>query len=232
MVDFGRALGRSGLIRRSRGSWSPSRSVLGLASIALPIEVVFAKHTLHAGDAGFGLMLTAWGVGMILGGFAFAIGSEIRLMPMVGVSTMLNALGYAGMAVSPTLATACVFSCVGGVGNGAAWVAARTALQQRIPLSRQAAVMSVLEAANQVMPALGFIVGGVLTALTSPRLAYAASAVGVAAVVAWFTIRPIDQVRLSTTAATDGASFPDAEMETQDNGQPQRTPSAPTRTTG
>jgi Transmembrane secretion effector len=188
--------------------------VIGFASVALPIEVVFAKSTLHAGDTGYGLLLTSWGVGMLVGGLAFAVGSDMRLMPLLGVSTAMAAIGYGGMAAAPTLAIACPFSFIGGIGNSVAWVAARTTLQERIPLTRQAAVMSVLEAANQVMPALGFIAGGVVTALTSPRIAYGISAAGIAVVVAIFMIWPIDRVPVSTPhTANDAPSVDTTRVE-------------------
>jgi hypothetical protein len=210
-------------------------AVIGLGAVALPIEVVFAKHTLHAGDAGYGLLLTSWGVGMIFGGLGFAVGKDVRLMMMLGVSALLEALGYGGMAVAPTLATACLLSCLGGTGNGAAWVAAKTALQERIPLARQAAVMSVLEASNQVLVALGFMAGGAVTALTSPRIAYGISAAGVAAVVVAFTIRPIDRVRLSTYASPSeppsGGATEKPAGDRQETAASARTSSLPTATT-
>jgi hypothetical protein len=244
-IDSDREAGFRGRLRAGLGTLRTHPTVLRLlvavalviclGSVALPIEVVFARNTLHAGDTGYGLLLTSWGVGMIFGGFGFAVGKDVRLMTMLGVSTLLEALGYGGMAAAPTLAVACLFSYVGGIGNSAAWVAARTALQERIPLSRQAAVMAVLESANQVMPALGFIVGGAVTALTSPRVAYAISAAGVAAVVVAFTVRPIDQVRLTGADSTDGASaggLPDVRVrELQESEPPPRTSSLPTATT-
>jgi hypothetical protein len=51
------------------------------------------------------------------------------------------------------------------------------------------------------MPALGFIVGGVITELSSPRAAYGISAVGVALIVIAFTLRPIDRVQLEPVGA-------------------------------
>jgi transmembrane secretion effector len=170
---------------------------LGLASVAVPIEVVFAQKTLHAGSSGYGLLLTSWGAGMLIGGVAFTLGRSIPLMRILGYSTAMVAIGYGGLALSPTLAVACTFSFVGGTGNGAAWVAAMTAIQQRIPLTNQSAVMSVLTALNQVMPAVGFLIGGVVTSVSSPRVAYAISAVGTAAALATFLFRPINRVRLN-----------------------------------
>jgi MFS family permease len=140
-------------------------------------------------------------------------------------------VGYCGLAAAPTLVVACAFSCVGGAGNSAAWVAAGTALQERTPLNRQAAVMAVLEAFNQVMPALGFIVGGAVTALTSARMAYAISAAGIAVVVVWFSFRPIDRVPLDGADDLDDANGESATAtKMQENGLPPRSPSKPTVT--
>jgi MFS family permease len=169
-----------------------------LSSIAVPIEVVFAQRTLHAGSTGYGLLLASWGVGMIVGGAVFTLGKGIRLMPLLGFSTALVAIGYGGLAISPTLAVACAFSWLGGTGNGAAWVAAMTAIQERTPLHAQSAVTSVLYALDQVMPAVGFVIGGVITAASSPRVAYAVSGIGTALALAFFVIRPIDRVPLNT----------------------------------
>jgi len=166
-------------------------------SIPIPIEVVFAKETLHAGDRGYGFLLGSWGVGMVFGGGAFAAFTETRLIRVLGVSTVLALVGYAGLAVAPTLTVACLFSALGGIGNGAGWIAAVTAVQERIPVSTQSAVMSVLEGVSQLMPAVGFIAGGAITAATSPRDAYAVSAIGVAIVVVAIGMRPIDRAKLS-----------------------------------
>jgi MFS family permease len=168
-----------------------------LGSLPVPIEVVFAKQTLNAGDRGYGFLLGAWGVGMILGGACFAAATQVRLMRVLGVGTALTVIAYAGLAISPTLAVACAFSACGGTGNGAAWVAAVTTLQERIPISTQSAVMALLEAINQIMPALGFVIGGAVTAASSPRDAYALSAIGVACVVVGIARHPIDRARLS-----------------------------------
>jgi Transmembrane secretion effector len=171
-----------------------------LGSIPIPIEVVFAKETLHAGDRGYGFLLGAWGAGMIVGGAIFAAYTQMRLIRVLGISTVLALLGYAGLAISPTLAIACLFSALGGIGNGAGWISAVTAIQERIPVSTQSAVMSVLEGISQLMPAIGIIAGGAITAATSPRDAYAVSAVGVALVVIGVAMRPIDRARLSPVA--------------------------------
>lgn len=157
---------------------------LALASIAVPVDVVFVKRTLHAGDAGYGLMQAAWGGGMVVGGALFVVLSRIRVMAVLGTSGALIAAAYAGLTLSPDLATACAFSAIGGIANGVGGIAAVTAVQQAIPLRAQSAVMAVFEALAQVAPAAGFIAGGAITAAYSPRTAYAVVAVGLGGVLA------------------------------------------------
>jgi MFS family permease len=184
-----------------------------LGAVPIPIEVVFAKHTLHAGDNGYGFLLGSWGVGMVIGGTAFAVVREWRLTTVFVVGTLLTAIGYGVLAGAPTLAVACAGSAVGGLGNGASWIAAVTAIQERIPLNTQSAVMAVLEGLNQVVPALGFIAGGVITLLSSARIAYAIAALGVAAVVLAFSARPIDQVFVRPLSSGGNSEPPPQEMQ-------------------
>ncbi|HWF33802.1 MAG TPA: MFS transporter [Solirubrobacteraceae bacterium] len=151
-------------------------------SAVVPIEVIYAKLTLHAGDSGYGLLLAAWGVGMVIGGIGYAAGARIRLRLVLALGTALIGAGYLGLALAPGLALACAFSALGGLGNGAQWIAVVTAVQEAVSALAQSSVMAVLESINQIMPAIGFLLGGVLVALASPRSAYAVAAAGVAVV--------------------------------------------------
>jgi Transmembrane secretion effector len=229
---------RNGLhVLRTRGAVRRLMGAIGfailLSAVPIPIEVVFVKQTLHAGDSGYGFLLGSWGIGMVIGGAAFAGIGNVRLTALLGVGTFVIALGYGGLALAPTLAAACAASVVGGAGNGAAWIAAVTSVQERIPLDTQSAVMSVLEGMNQVMPALGFVAGGALTALTSPRLAYGVAAVGVAAVVMVTFANPIDRVKLSRVEYPDTGDLQEDRLsDAQENDTSRRTPSVPSLTIG
>lgn len=203
--------------------------VMLLSALPLPIEVVFAKRSLHVGDLGYGLMLASWGVGMVIGAAAFTLANHVRLTRVLLVGTLLNAVGYGGLAVSPSLAVACVASVLGGMGNGSAWIGAVTAIQERITLNSQGSVMTLLEGLNQVLPALGFVIGGALTAATSPRLAYAVAGLGVTAVILVASRFPFDHVELDRP----GSSSPNVPpTDQQDSGASPRSPSLPTLTIG
>ena len=184
---FGRV--RDGLryVRR-RG---PLAAVLGAQGIALvffsaviPVEVVLAKATLGAGDVGYGAMLSAWGIGMFAGGLLFAAARSLPLRVLVAVGTLAIAAAYLGTAAAPSLAVACAASAVGGVGNGVQWVALVSWLQELTDEPYQARVMGLFESVAAVMPGIGFIAGGALSDLLSPRACFLVAGAGVLAVLA------------------------------------------------
>lgn len=158
--------------------------LLVLFTIVVPIEVVYAKESLDAGDGGFAALVTAWGVGLVAGSFVFARLADRPLAGVVGISTLAIGVAYLAMAASGSLALACLAAVVGGTGNGVQWVAVVTALQEAVDASMQARVAGFWEAVATAMPGLGFVVGGALTATVSPRAAFAVAGAGVVAVVA------------------------------------------------
>ena len=153
-------------------------------SAVVPIEVVYAKETLGAGDTGYGILLASWGVGMVFGSVLFATVRRASLPTQLFFSTLAIAVGYLGMAVAPTLAVACAASVVGGTGNGVQWVAVISAVQELTSAQMQARVLSVLESISAALPALGFVIGGLIADLQGPRATFAFAGVGVIVVVA------------------------------------------------
>jgi MFS family permease len=188
-VDTLSARLRAGL-RHAWGSL-PLRALLAGQAGALvfftavvPIEVVFAKGTLHAGSAGYGALLASWGGGMIVGGIVFARTHRASIVVSLGASTIAIGSSYLGVAASPTLALACVASAVGGAGNGVQWVAVLTAVQNASPPAMLARIMALLESISTVMPGVGFVLGGVVASVASPRAAYATAGIGVLVIAA------------------------------------------------
>jgi MFS family permease len=149
----------------------------------LPVEVVYVKETLGSNDTGYGLMLACWGAGMVLGSLLFARLRQASLGLLLLFSTLGVGAGYLGLAAAPTLAVACLASVLGGAGNGVQWVAAISTVQELTIESMQARVMSVLESIGAAMPGVGFVVGGLVAALVSPRMTFLVAGVGVIAIV-------------------------------------------------
>jgi MFS family permease len=149
----------------------------------LPVEVIYAKETLGAGDAGYGLLLASWGSGMVLGSLIFASLRSAPLSLLLFFSTLGVGAGYLGMAAAPTLAVACAASALGGIGNGVQWVAAVSAVQELTPAAMQARVISVLESLGAAMPGIGFLLGGVIAATVGPRATFLVAGCGAIAIV-------------------------------------------------
>jgi hypothetical protein len=148
-------------------------------TLVVPIEVVYARETLETTETGFGVLLAAWSAGMLVGSLVFVVAKRRSLVSLVAASTALIGIAYLGMAGSRSLALACAFSVVGGTGNGFQWVSVITAIQQQTPAHLHSRVLGVLESLNRGVPALGFLIGGALTALFSPPVAFVVAGVGV-----------------------------------------------------
>ena len=170
----------------------------------VPVEVIYAKETLGTSDSGFGLLLASWGVGMVLGSLIFAVVRRAPLPLLLLFSTLGVGAGYLGIAVAPTLAVACAASVLGGAGNGIQWVAAISAVQEMTAAGMQARVMSVLESIGAAMPGVGFVLGGVIATVLSPRAAFLVAGLGVFAIVA--VAAPILGSNWSEAAATPDPS--------------------------
>jgi MFS family permease len=149
----------------------------------IPIEVIYAKETLGAGDTGYGVLLGSWGAGMVLGSVAFAALRRMSLALLLLVSTLAVGVGYLGLAAAPTLAVACAASVVGGAGNGIQWVAVVSAVQELTAQLMQARVISVLESIGAAMPGVGYLLGGLVGSGHHTRTVFLVAGTGVVAVV-------------------------------------------------
>ena len=163
----------------------PARVLLGGQAVALvlftlivPIEVIYAKETLRAGDAGYGWLLSAWGAGILVGSLVYVRVKAVRASRLILVSTATIGVAYCGMALAPTIVVACTWAVLGGTGNGVQYVSVVTALQERTPAELQARVSGLFESIGAAMPGIGFVLGGVLTELGSSRLAFAVAGGG------------------------------------------------------
>jgi len=157
---------------------------LVLFTLIVPIEVVYARETLGTGDAGFGILLSAWGAGIVVGSLLFIVAKRFSPLGLVVGSTAAVAVAYVGMSLVDTLAAACALSVLGGTGNGIQWVAVMTALQAATPKDLQARVVGLLESLAAAVPGVGFLLGGALTSLTTPSTAYGVAGWGLLLVLA------------------------------------------------
>jgi hypothetical protein len=202
------------------------RSLLVIEAVAVvffasvePVEVLYAKQTLAVGDRGFGLLVDVWGIGMVLGSIVFARAVRRPLGPMLVVGTLLVGLAYLGFAVAPTLAVACAAALVGGAGNGAQWPSLISAVQQLTPKALHGRLMSAVESIGSLCPAIGFALGGAITALSSPRVAMLVAGVAATAITGLFVRIAHSNFRLERPAeATESAVSAEAAPPTSHRG--------------
>ncbi len=147
--------------------------------LVLPLEVIFVKETLDAGNVGYGIFIAAWGVGMAIGGLWFAVTKTKRLHVLLLASVVLIAVAYIGTAFAPDIYIASAIQVVGGFGNGFQWVALITLIQEMIDDRFQVRVISILESVDTFMPGVGFILGGMVGSVFSVRVGFAVAGVGV-----------------------------------------------------
>jgi MFS family permease len=148
-------------------------------TLVLPIEIVYAKETLDAGNSGYGALLSAWGVGMVAGSLLFvAMSRRASLRAQLFFSTALIGGAYLVMAAAGSLAMACGAAVVGGFGNGVQWVALMSAVQELTNTRFQARVVGLLESIGRMMPGVGFILGGVIAAVLDPRASFVVAGAG------------------------------------------------------
>jgi Transmembrane secretion effector len=179
---------------RLRAAWrhineTPSLRALLLAEAmgllftqsAAPIEVIYAKATLHAGDRGYGLLVTAWGAGAVLGSVLFARFVRQSLGVMLSAGTFALGVAFVGYALAPSLALACVAAAVGGVGNAVEWPALISVVQRMTPQPLHGRLMGAVESLAALCLAAGLALGGILVALTSSRTAFLLVGLGAAA---------------------------------------------------
>jgi MFS family permease len=152
---------------------------LMLFTLVIPIEVIYAKESLDTTSAGFGILLASWGAGIVVGSLVYLLVKKQSTLLLIFVSTAAIGVAYLGMSQAETLLLACLMSIVGGAGNGVQWISVVTALQEHTPADYQARIVGLLESLGAAMPGVGYLLGGALVAIGSPRTAYAFAGAGV-----------------------------------------------------
>jgi MFS family permease len=147
-------------------------------TVTIPVEVVYAQRTLHAGPGGYGALLGVWGGGAVFGSAVYALLRRRSAGTLIGGSALALGIGFATMAAAPSLFVALIGAALAGAGNSVEWVAARTAVQERTPDRWMAMVMSLTDSMSQLAPGAGILLGGLITAVSTSRAAFAVAAAG------------------------------------------------------
>jgi MFS family permease len=138
--------------------------------LATPAEVFLAKGTFGAGDVGYGLLVSVWGGGMVLGSALIAVlGDRLRLLPTYFLGIFVWALALAGTGLSPTFVLALGMLAIAGAANGLDNVVTDTILQRQVPDAFLGRVFSVKYLGYGAGEALAYPAGGMLVDALGPR---------------------------------------------------------------
>jgi hypothetical protein len=150
-----------------------------LLACVVPVELVYVTQTLGGTAKDFGTTLAAWGLGAVGGSAAMNVllrraGSAALLVS--GVLVMI--VGYLGMGAATHVPQVIAFSVVGGLGNGLEGLAFATLVQERTPLGLQTQINGLVESLHTAAPGAGYVLGGAIAALASPRATFWVAGIG------------------------------------------------------
>jgi MFS family permease len=160
----------------------------------VPAEVFLAKETFGAGDAGYGLLVSLWGGGMVLGSALMAVlGGRINLVLLYFLSIFVGASALVGTGLAPVFVLALCALTVEGAATGIDNVATDTILQERVPDAFLGRVFSIRFLGYSAGEALAYPAGGLLVDAVGPRSTYiyagiATAAAGLFVLLAMFAI--------------------------------------------
>ena len=138
--------------------------------LTVPAEAFLARETFGAGSVGYGLLVSVWGGGMIVGSaLAAVLENRLNLIILYLVSIFIWGLALVGTGLAPAFVIALGALAVAGVSNGVDNVATDTVLQRRVPDIFLGRVFSVRFLGYTVGEALAYQVGGMTMDATGPR---------------------------------------------------------------
>jgi len=141
----------------------------------LQLMPFFAKRFGREAD-GFGIMLSALGLGALAG--TFTVGN-VRANPRVGYFMLGGTLTFTAAVISfafaPSFYVALIFLFLGGLSNTIFFVVAMTTLQLRVPERMRGRVMGIYTITFSFIP-LGGVMGGIIASVYDERIAVAVGA--------------------------------------------------------
>ena len=151
---------------------------------------VFAEDVLGRGSAAIGLMLTAAGIGALLGSLVVARLADRAARPGVSaIAAVLFGLSVAAFAVSGSYPISLVLLVGAGMTGALYSIACSSAIQQRTPSDLQGRVMGVYQTTWELQVAGSLLVGALADITGAPVALSTAGLLSAGAVAALFALR-------------------------------------------
>lgn len=158
-------------------------AALVLFSMSATAEPFFVTGALGGGSLAYGVLLTAWSLGMAVG--AAGAGARVRPAHAGGLAlaaVVVQGLGIAGGALASVLAAALVGFTLGGVAHGAKNVLLRTLLHERVPAALRGRAFAAYNGARNGAELGALVLGGLAVGAIGARGALLAAGLGPAAI--------------------------------------------------
>jgi MFS family permease len=151
-------------------AWTIAQVGIGCINLA---EIFIVRRAYHSGNLGFGLMLGASGVGLIIGGLWARTASErAGIQSVYPRALLVFATGALGAALAPNVWVGSCGMFVLGLGNGVAVVLNITLVQRGADDRVRGRAITAIMAINFVVLLLAFAAVGPLTNAAGPRAVY------------------------------------------------------------
>lgn len=153
----------------------------GLAAGVLVLISVFAVEVFERGEIGIGILMSARGLGALVGPFLgrrFAGPHDRYLFAAIGVALAVFGLGYALLGLMPSLLLAAVAVAVAHLGGGAQWTLSSYGLQRTVPDRIRGRIFSF----DNALVTLTFTISSLVTGWTAARFGPRPTAIGLGAV--------------------------------------------------
>jgi MFS family permease len=199
-----RLLLRDRVLRTLTLAWLALVLGLGMSMVAdVPLAELF-----DAGAFGYGLIISAWGGGSVLGGLGGRWVTARNETAVVVIGTGVIAVTAAGIGLSPWFAGVLVALFLMGIGDGITLVAEQGMMQRRTPDAVRSRVAGAFDFFIHGGLAVSYIVAGPAVNALGPRAVYlvGAAATGVAFLILLPLLRPSLRQEVRVPAAEGAAA--------------------------
>jgi MFS family permease len=143
--------------------------VMAGASIINVLIVFYVRETFAASAVTYGMIMSAWALGMVPGGMLVRRLKGVTHETMLVGSFVCIGVAILGTGLVPGVWWILPFYILGGIGNGAQATVTHILLNVRVPDTHRGRAFAALGAVSNTGPTLGFLFGGVIMSITVPR---------------------------------------------------------------
>ena len=163
------------ILRTTLVVWSVMMLAAGVVSALL---VVFVHEALAGTDASFGYILSAQGLGMLLGGIAImALGERVKPISAFTIGLLAFSVLFLAGANAPNVPIAALLVCGMGVTMAIVAISDTTIFQTATPSHFRARVLASNSAVSSLMILIGAVGAGVLSDILGVRIVFNLAAI-------------------------------------------------------